>query len=88
MEIHKYRSAIVISSNYHMRRVKNIYEKVNKSFIAQVTTRDIIQKDGGKERESNYYNGGIYKNSWESYGIHGDRAKVILVYLLIRVFYR
>jgi uncharacterized SAM-binding protein YcdF (DUF218 family) len=91
---HKFRSAIVVSSNYHMRRVKNNYEKVNKkewfTFIYCSSNYNSYNPKRWWKRKDNLTitMKEYVKIVGNHMGIHGDRAKVILENLLIRVFYR
>jgi vancomycin permeability regulator SanA len=84
MEKHNLQSAIVVSSNYHMRRVKSNYDKANKYKgldIIYCSAVDIIYKPNNwwKTKENRIITIGEYFKMIGNYlGIHGEKAKKIL----------
>jgi hypothetical protein len=84
MEKHDLQSAIVVSSNYHMRRVKSNYEKANRNKdlkILYCSAKDIIYKPNNwwKTKENRNITMGEYLKMLGNYlGIHGEKAKKLL----------
>jgi hypothetical protein len=87
MEKHKLQSAIVVSSNYHMRRVKNNYDIANKgiglNFIFCSSHRSFNPTSWWKRKENLIITINEYVKLLGNYfGIHGDNTKNSLKFLL------
>jgi uncharacterized SAM-binding protein YcdF (DUF218 family) len=84
MEKHNLQSAIVVSSNYHMRRVKSNYDKANRNIglnIIYCSAEDIIYKPNNwwRTKENLAITTSEYFKMIGNYlGIHGEKAKRIL----------
>lgn len=84
MEKHRLKSAIVVSSNYHMRRVKHNFDKIisNKN----ITLTYCASKDQYYQPNKWWASGDAINMTFNEYsklignafGIHGDTAKEIL----------
>jgi uncharacterized SAM-binding protein YcdF (DUF218 family) len=87
MEKHNLNSAIVVSSDYHMRRVKTNYHKANKgvgfNFIYCSSQNASFNPAYWWKGKGNLFNtlSEYMKILGNYFGIHGDKAKGVLWYL-------